>query len=290
MRQFARRQNSGIPMRFNQIALFALVILTGSWNLNPAAAQNDPVLAKVNGTEIHQSDLAIAEADIGESLPAEVAPDKRREVLLTYLINVNLLAQAAEKQKADQAPNFAQRIAFARKKVLVQSLMEQETKKAASDAAIQKFYDEKAKPQTEVHARHILVETEEQAKDVEAQLKKGADFTELAKKMSKDPGSDGGDLGYITKEQVVPEFGNVAFSLPKGKISDPVKTQFGWHIIKVEDTRERKPPPLDAVKDQIKAKLSQDATEAMMQKLRADAKIEMTGDAPSAAPAPGKKK
>jgi peptidyl-prolyl cis-trans isomerase C len=212
-------------------------------------------------------------------------------VLLTYLVNVNLLAQAAEKQKAEQEPNFAKRIAFARKKVLVQTLMEQESKKATTDAAIKKFYDDKAKPQTEVHARHILVETEEQAKDVEAQLKKGADFAELAKKMSKDPGSDGGDLGYITKEQVVPEFGKVAFSLAKGKISDPVKTQFGWHIIKVEDTRERKPPPLEAVKDQIKAKLTQEATEAMMQKLRADAKIEMTAEATPAAPAaPAKKK
>jgi peptidyl-prolyl cis-trans isomerase C len=256
-----------------------------------AAAQSDPVLAKVNGTEIHQSDLAVAEADIGESLPAEVSPDKRREVLLTYLVNVNLLAQAAEKQKAEQEPNFAKRIAFARKKVLVQTLMEQESKKATTDAAIKKFYDDKAKPQTEVHARHILVETEEQAKDVEAQLKKGADFAELAKKLSKDPGSDGGDLGYITREQVVPEFGNVAFSLEKGKISAPVKTQFGWHIIKVEDTRERKPPPLEAVKDQIKAKLTQEATEAMMQKLRADAKIEMTAEATPAAPAaPAKKK
>ena len=271
------------------VLAFTLVMMTAGVRM--AAAQSDPVLAKVNGTEIHQSDLAVAEADIGESLPAEVSPDKRREVLLTYLVNVNLLAQAAEKQKAEQEPNFAKRIAFARKKVLVQTLMEQESKKATTDAAIKKFYDDKAKPQTEVHARHILVETEEQAKDVEAQLKKGADFAELAKKLSKDPGSDGGDLGYITKEQVVPEFGNVAFSLEKGKVSAPVKTQFGWHIIKVEDTRERKPPPLEAVKDQIKAKLTQEATEAMMQKLRADAKIEMTAEAAPAAPAaPAKKK
>jgi peptidyl-prolyl cis-trans isomerase C len=272
-------------MRFNHAPLLALLLVSGSWNLSPALAASDPVLAKVNGTEIHASDLAVAEADIGESLPKEVQPEKRREVLLTYLVNVNLLAQAAEKQKADQEPNFAKRIAFARKKVLVQTLMEQEAKKATTDAAIKKFYDEKAKPQTEVHARHILVETEAQAKDVEAQLKKGADFAELAKKVSKDPGSDGGDLGYITKEQVVPEFGNVAFSLATGKISDPVKTQFGWHIIKVEDTRERKPPPLEAVKDQIKAKLTQEATEAMMQKLRADAKIEMTAQETPAAPA-----
>jgi peptidyl-prolyl cis-trans isomerase C len=263
----------------------------GAWVVQPALAQNDPVLAKVNGSEIHQSDLAVAEADIGDSLPADTTPEKRRDLLLTYLINVNLLAQAAEARKADQAPNFAQRVAFARKKVLVQSLMEDESKKAATDAAVKKFYDENLKPQTEVHVRHILVETEDQAKDVVAQLKKGADFAELAKKVSKDPGSDGGDLGYITKDQVVPEFGNVAFSLDKGKISDPVKSQFGWHVIKVEDKREKQPPPLDQVKDRIKTVLAQKAGEDMMTKIRADAKIEtMTDTAPSAPAVPAKKK
>ena len=160
--------------------------------------------------------------------------------------------------------------------------MEQESKNAVSDAAVKKFYDEKAKAETEVHARHILVETEDQAKDVAAQLKKGANFEELANKMSKDPGSKGGDLGYITKDQVVPEFGNAAFALAKGKVSEPVKSQFGWHVIKVEDKRERKPPPLEAVKEQIKAKLSQDAREAMVKKIQADAKIEdLTAPAPA---------
>jgi len=255
-----------------------------------AAAQSDPVLAKVNGAEIHQSDLTVAEADIGESLPANTQPEKRRELLLSYLINVNLLAQAAEAQKADKAPNFDKRIAFARKKVLVQTLMEKENEAASSDAAVKKFYDENLKPQPEVHARHILVETEAEAKDVEAQLKKGADFAELAKKLSKDPGSDGGDLGYITKDQVVPEFGNVAFSLPKGKISDPVKSQFGWHIIKVEDKRDRQPPPLDQVKDRIKAVLAQKAGEDLMTKLRADAKIEDLTKPAAPAPADASQK
>ncbi len=257
----------------------AVVMIAGT---NFAAAQSDPVLAKVNGVEIRQSDLALAEADVGESLPAETTPDKRRELLVSYLINVNLLSQAAEAKKVDKEANFPARIAFARKKVLVQTLMEQETKNAVTDAAIKKFYDENLKPETEVHARHILVETEDQAKDVAAQLKKGADFAELAKKMSKDPGSDGGDLGYITKDQVVPEFGNAAFTLAKGKISDPVKSQFGWHIIKVEDKRERKPPPFEAVKGRIKAVLSQKAGDEMMQKIRKEAKIEdLTAPAPA---------
>ena len=277
-------------MRINRMPLvLALALVMIAAGARIAAAQSDPVLAKVNGTEIKQSDLAVAEADIGDSLPADTTPDKKRELLVSYLINVNLLAQAAEQRKLDQAPDFAQRIAFARKKVLVQSLMENENKAATSDAAIKKFYDENLKPQPEVHARHILVETEDQAKDVVKKLKAGADFAALAKELSKDPGSEGGDLGYITKDQVVPEFGNAAFALDKGKISDPVKTQFGWHVIKVEDKRDRKPPALDQVKDRIKAVLAQKAGEEMMQKLRASAKIENLTEA-SAAPDAAKKK
>ncbi len=277
-------------MRINRMPLvlaFALIVTTAGAHF--AAAQTDPVLAKVNGIEIKQSDIAVAEADIGDSLPADTTPEKKRELLLSYLINVNLLAQAAEQRKLADAPNFAQRIAFARKKVLVQSLMENENKTATSDAAVKKFYDENLKLVPEVHARHILVENEDQAKDVVKKLKAGEDFAKLAKELSKDPGSEGGDLGYITKDQVVPEFGNVAFALDKGKISDPVKTQFGWHVIKVEDKRDRKPPALDQVKDRIKAALSQKAGEDLMQKIRADAKIENLTET-SATPDAAKKK
>ena len=106
-----------------------------------------------------------------------------------------------------------------------------------------KVYDEaigQMKSEPEVRARHILVETEDEAKAVLAELKKGADFAELAKAKSKDPGSaDGGDLGYFTKDQMVPEFSEVAFKLDKGQLSEPVKSQFGWHVIKVEDKREQ---------------------------------------------------
>ncbi len=122
---------------------------------------------------------------------------------------------------------------------------------------MRKVYDEaigQMKKEPEVRARHILVETEDEAKAVVAELKKGADFAELAKTKSKDPGSaDGGDLGYFTKDQMVPEFSEVAFKLDKGALSDPVKSQFGWHVIKVEDKRERQPPEFDKVKDQLES-------------------------------------
>jgi peptidyl-prolyl cis-trans isomerase C len=275
-------------MLFRRLPLLAIAASFIAATPQIALAQaNDPVLARVDGVEIHQSDLAMAEVDIGGSLPP-VQGDQRRDALLAYLIDVNLLSRAAEAKKIDQAPVFPQKLAFARKKVLVEALLEQESKAAVSDKDIKKFYDENLKPQNEVHARHILVETEAQAKDVVAKLKGGTDFAQLAKEVSKDPGSDGGDLGYITKDQVVAEFGEAAFKLDKGKTSDPVKSQFGWHVIKVEDKRERKPPPFDAVKDRIKTVLMQKANEDLVTKARQSAKIERLTE--SASPAAGDKK
>ena len=276
-------------MRFRRLPLFAIAasFIAATPQLALAQQANDPVLARVDGVEIHQSDLAMAEADIGGSLPP-VQGDQRRDALLAYLIDVNLLSRAAEAKKIDQAPVFPQKLAFARKKVLVEALLEQESKTAVGDKDIKKFYDENLKPQNEVHARHILVESEAQAKEVLAKLKGGADFAQLAKEVSKDPGSDGGDLGYITKDQVVAEFGEAAFKLDKGKTSDPVKSQFGWHVIKVEDKRERKPPAFDAVKDRIKVVLMQKANEDLVTKARQSAKIERLTE--SASPAAGDKK
>jgi len=276
-------------MSFHRLPLFAIAasFMIVAPQLASAQQTNDPVLARVDGVEIKQSDLAMAEADIGSSLPP-VQGDQRRDALLSYLIDINLLSRAAEAKKVDQAPAFPQKIAFARKKVLVEALLEQESKTAVSDKDVKKFYDENLKPQSEVHARHILVETDTQAKDVITKLKGGADFAQLAKELSKDPGSDGGDLGYITKDQVVAEFGDAAFKLDKGKISDPVKSQFGWHVIKVEDKRERKPPAFDSVKDRIKVVLMQKANEQLVVKARQDAKIERLIE--SASPAAGDKK
>jgi peptidyl-prolyl cis-trans isomerase C len=143
---------------------------------------------------------------------------------------------------------------------------------------MKKVYEDASKQITgeqEVHARHILVETEDEAKAVADELKKGADFADLAKKKSKDPGaSDGGDLGFFTKEQMVPEFSSVAFALEPGKISDPVKSQFGWHIIKVEEKRNRKAPEFEQVKGQIETYVTRKAQAEYVAKLREAAKVE----------------
>jgi len=160
----------------------------------------------------------------------------------------------------------------------METLLQKAGEAAQTDDAMHKVYDDAIKqmpPEEEIHARHILVPTEDEAKAIEADLKKGADFATLAKEKSKDPGAaDGGDLGYFTKDQMVPEFSTVAFALEPGKISDPVKSQFGWHIIKVEEKRNRKAPDFEQVKAQIETYVTRKAQADYVAKLRETAKIE----------------
>lgn len=243
----------------------------------PLRAADDPVLAKVNGTDIKKSDVAMAEEELGPSL-AQMDPATKDENVLSFLIDMKIVAKAAEDKKVADGEEFKKRMAFARNRLLMDSLLAQEGKAATNDDAMKKVYEEASKQITgeqEVRARHILVETEDEAKAVKAELDKGADFAELAKKKSKDPGSaDGGDLGFFTKEQMVPEFSAVAFALEPGKISDPVKSQFGWHIIKVEEKRNRKAPDFAQVKPQIEQYVTRKAQADYVAKLRAEAKVE----------------
>jgi peptidyl-prolyl cis-trans isomerase C len=235
------------------------------------------VLAKVNGSEIRQSDLALAEEELGPSL-AQMDPASKDENVLSFLIDMKIVAKAAEEKKIEDNEDFKKRLAFTRNRLLMDSLLAKEGKAATNDESMKKVYEDASKQITgeqEVRARHILVETEDEAKAVEEELKKGADFAELAKKKSKDPGaSDGGDLGFFTKDQMVPEFSAVAFSLEPGKISDPVKSQFGWHVIKVEEKRNRKAPEFDQVKGQIETYVTRKAQADYVTKLREAAKIE----------------
>lgn len=279
-------------VRHQSIAL-ALVAAVACLSVFAVAAQpaDDPVLAKVNGVELHESDLALAEADIGQSLPPG-AGDARRDALLSYLIDVTILATAAEAQKMQDGPGFARKLAFVRNKVLMEALLDQATKAAVSEEAMRKVYEEsvsKLTPEEEVRARHILVDSEDKAKEVIAKLKAGGDFAALAKEYSKDPGAaEGGDLGYFTKDQMVAEFADAAFKMKKGDISDPVKTQFGWHVIKLEDRRQKPVPAFEQVKDQIEQFLVRKAQSDLVLKLRESAKVERTTP-PAQTPAPAAK-
>jgi peptidyl-prolyl cis-trans isomerase C len=253
------------------------------------AQDTDPLVARVNGVDIHQSDLALAEDEVGASMP-QMPPEQKREYLITYLSDVVILAQAADKQNIGDRDDVKHRIAFERNKVLMETLLQDTGKAALTDQAMHKVYDDAVKqmpPQEEVHARHILVPTEDEAKEIEAELKKGADFATLAKQKSKDPGAaDGGDLGYFTKDQMVPEFSDAAFKLEKGQISDPVHTQFGWHIIKVEDKRMKPTPTFDEVRGQIENFVAHKAQAELVENLRKSATIERLDQPPPAAANP----
>jgi peptidyl-prolyl cis-trans isomerase C len=242
----------------------------------PASA-SDPVIARVNGVEITQGDLALAEEDVGSEMQA-VSPEAKREQLISYLADIIMVTQAADKKNLADNPDFKRRLAFLRNKLLMGYELQQEAKTAVTDEALHQTYDEAVKSmagQEEVRARHILVESEDEAKALLEQLKNGADFATLAKEKSKDPGAaEGGDLGYFTKDQMVPEFADVAFKMYPGQLSNPVKTQFGWHVIKVEDRRTKQPPEFDKVKDQIEAFLARKAQTDFITKLRQSAKVD----------------
>jgi peptidyl-prolyl cis-trans isomerase C len=270
------------PIAFATIAalLFVLPAASGcsknSSSEAPASA-SDPVIARVNGVDIKQSDLALAEEDVGADMQA-ASPEAKREHLISYLADIIMVTQAADKKNLADNPDFKRRLAFLRSKLLMGYELQEEAKTALTDEALKQTYDEAVKSmsgQEEVRARHILVEGEDEAKAIIEQLKGGADFAKLAKEKSKDPGAaEGGDLGYFTKDQMVPEFADIAFKMYPGQLSNPVKTQFGWHVIKVEDKRIKQPPEFEKVKDQIEAYLARKAQSDFIAKLRQSAKVE----------------
>ena len=266
-------------------ATLALLLLAAG----PLAAQDkDPLIAKVNGTEIHQSDLAVAEEEAGQLPP--MSPDAKKDYLVQFVSDMILVAKAAETKKMADTDAFKRRIAFARDKLLMEELLQSVGKAALTDDAMHKVYDEAVKQMgevQEVHARHILIRAapgdekaskaaEDKIKAIIARLKKGEDFEKVAKEVTEDPSgkANGGDLGYFSKEQMVPEFSEVAFKLEKSQISEPVKTQFGWHVIKVEDKRVKPAPTFEEVKPQIENFVTRKAQAELVTSLRASAKIE----------------
>jgi peptidyl-prolyl cis-trans isomerase C len=264
---------------FVRSALGALAI-TASLSVTTTLLQAedaDPVVARANGVDIRASDLAYAEEEIGGNMP-NLPPQQKRDYLITYLGDVIVLSQNADQQKLGDRPEVKRRLVFDRNRLLMEALLQDAGRAALTEEAEHKVYDEAVKQmptEEEVHARHILVPTEDEAKAVLADLKKGADFAAVAKEKSKDPAAvEGGDLGYFTKDQMVPEFSAVAFKLGKGELSDPVKTQFGWHIIKVEDKRAKPTPTFDQVKAQVDNYIAHRAQAALVEKLRSGANIE----------------
>ncbi len=238
---------------------------------------DDAVVARVNGVDIKQSDLDFAASEVGPRL-ANYSPEDRKKVLLQYVIENELMAEAGQKDGLDKQTTFPARVKYHDRRALRDAFFDVSIVGAVSEDTAKKIYDEKIatmKPQQEIHARHILVATEEEAKKVKERLKNGEDFATVAKEVSKDSGTEGGDLGFFTRGQMLKPFEDAAFALEVGQISDPVQTQFGWHIIKVEEKRDQPLPTFAQVKDAIVAQLVQQKAQEVVTGLRDAAKIEV---------------
>jgi peptidyl-prolyl cis-trans isomerase C len=255
---------------------------TGAIALSLAVSANlayaaGPV-ARVNGADITEAEINFAESEVGSEI-AGLPVEARRRVLLEYLVEAHLFAEAAGKNQLGTGKEFEERLAYYKLRALRDAFYEKKVRDAVTEAQAKAAYEEqiaKIPPEPEVRARHILVKTEQEAKDLIKQLKGGADFTELAKKSSDGPSAQtGGDLGYFSRGQMVKQFEDVAFALKPGQISDPVQTEFGWHVIKVEDKRNRPVPSFDEVKDQLMASLVQNQLKTIVQGLRGSAKVEI---------------
>jgi len=243
-----------------------------------AEANPDEVVARVDGIEITRGQLDLAEDELGPDL-AQLPPETRQEVVLQYVVELTLLAGAAREAGLENTDQYKRLSRYYELRALRDVFFQQEIRDNITDEAAQQLYDERigsAQVEPEVRARHILVETEDEAKAVIQKLNDGADFAELAKEESTGPSaSNGGDLGFFSKEQMVTPFAEAAFAMETGEISEPVKSRFGWHVIKVEEKRDREPPKFADVKERLKSSLIRQQLQSRMAELRGAANVEI---------------
>jgi peptidyl-prolyl cis-trans isomerase C len=255
-----------------------LLLLAASVSLVPlAAAAEDAVVAVVDGVDIKQSDLDFAASEVGPRL-GNFRPEDRKRVLLQFVIENELLAAAGEKEKLNETDTFDARVKYHTRRALRDAYFDSGITGAVSESDAKKIYDEKITsmtPEQEVHALHILVTTKEEAEEIKKRLEAGEDFAVVADEESKDKNAKGGDLGFFTRGQMLKPFEDAAFALDVGEISDPVQTQFGWHIIKVEEKRDQKPPSFDEIKEAIISQLVTQKAQTVVTDLRNAAKIEI---------------
>jgi peptidyl-prolyl cis-trans isomerase C len=239
------------------------------------------VVARVDGTELHLSDVEAAQQNLPpqvQKLPlAQIYP-----MLLDRLVDGMLITEAGRKERLDQDPEVQHRLKLYEDRLIQEAYLNRAIKSAETEDQLKARYQTyvKEKPaREEVHARHILVKSEAEANSVIAELDKGADFGELAKKHSTDPGSSsGGDLGYFGHDDMVKEFADAAFALTPGQYTKaPVKTQFGWHVIKVEDHRVSTPPSFEEARKEVSQLVAHDVIDAKLKELRGAAKVETYG-------------
>jgi peptidyl-prolyl cis-trans isomerase C len=268
------------------VALAALCCLAGPAAAQPSparppaaqAATADPVVARVNGSEIRLSDVR----DAMQGLPAEyrsMPPQSLYSALLDQLVDLKAVAALARKQGLDKDVAVQRQLARAADEALQAALFHRDIGPLVDDAAVRARYDRDIagkQGETEVHASHILVATEADAAAIIADLKKGGDFAAIAKARSSDPGAaQGGDLGWFKKGDMLPEFADAAFALQPGQITDkPVHTQYGWHVIKVEERRTAPPPSFEQAEDGLRNQMIQQELQKVIAGALAQAKVE----------------
>ena len=255
------------------------------------SAEDDKVVATVNGIPILASEVSFAAEDLLAQI-ANVKADQRYRFLVSYLIERQLLAQAADKAKIAGTDEYKKRASYYRSKALRDAYFKTKIEPLITEKEAKAYYDKQTaqiKPQEEVRARHILLKTEEEAKAIAAEIKKGANFEDLAKARSTGPNAPrGGDIGYFTKDKMDPTFAEAAFKMKKGEVSDPVKSDFGWHIIKLEDRRQQKLQDFETIKAQVRNVLLREKVAKLATTLRKKAKIEyLDADAKPPEPAAG---
>jgi len=245
----------------------------------PALAQDDPattVFATVNGSDITGRDLALAIEVLGAEI--ERIPEQMRlTVLVDVIINQRLFAAAARSAGVEDDENYKRRLRFFDGKALRDTYIESVLADEITEQQVSDRYDEeinKLEPQEEMRARHVLVGSEAEANVIASLARGGADFGDLAVEHSTGPSAPrGGDLDYFSADRMVPEFSEAAATLAVGEISDPVQSEFGWHVIKLEDRRLRPPPPLAEVHDHMKALVLRDLIRQRTAELREGAEI-----------------
>ena len=242
----------------------------------PAPVDPSTVLATVGGQEITEGDLAFAAEDLAAELQ-QIPADQQRAFLLTVLIDMKVMAQAARDEGLADGEDFTRRLSYLEDRALRSEFFGQMIQSSVTPEAIQETYEELVadfSAQPEVRARHILVETEEQANDILAEIEGGKTFEDAASEYGTDgTAANGGDLGYFGPGMMVPEFEEAAFALEAGQISDPVQSQFGWHIIKLEDRRMSEAPPLEEVQQQVAQQVLYENFEELVGRLKEETEV-----------------
>jgi peptidyl-prolyl cis-trans isomerase C len=258
--------------------LAALLLTISATAFAQEASPDDPIVAKVDGTPVHRTEIEAVVRTLPDQM-RQMPMEMLYGVLLDRVIDFRLLANEAERQKVGDNPAVGPALAQARAAVLRDFLVQQEIEEGLTEEKLRARYEEKKAEEgfsrEEVHARHILVPTEDEAKAVIEELQGGADFAAVAQERSTGPsGPAGGDLGFISREQVVPEFAEAAFALQAGETSQtPVQTQFGWHVIDVLERRQVE-PSYDETAPQLRQELAREIVTALVEDLRGDAEIE----------------